>query len=1023
MRDVRLNTTEWAVGTFCAALGALMLVEPHQFNAMVFGLFLPGLALWGIVYLAAGIGLLAIAGLGPRRVVTLAGHIIAGCALLLLAIGMAATRGYISSVIYAVLGIATVFSPIIRLRSEDYARPTDLLVLPTGISALLIGFLLFALPGQFDAPGYELLRSQLGWFGLAFLASGAALTVISFVANPHPFFFWAAHLLGGGVLLAFCITVEWPSRSLTGIAYFGGFGILIVLLPLVSSWLTRTGLASLRMRLALSLLAATALPLIAVNSIDANREEQSVSAQSLALQRDLAVALSDTINDYIGSHRSAVAALAAQPDLLTAAPAAPRRALVAFSQQYPDVRDFSIYDAKGTLLAQTGDGSSPPVQRDVLDQATQGLLPWLTVREGPIVGTSMLVLWSPVHDSQGGSSGFVLAVVETTRLHEILFRGSSAVGGDAYVIDGRGRVVATTNAASATVLTDVSSSPPAKALQRNLQMAGTLSYQSGSEAQLVGYAPVPSLGWGVVIQRSRDSALASAYAGRELTILVLVFVIGVAILIGGFVADRLVRPLRVLATAADKLALGDMGPPLPHSTVAEVHRLVRAFGALRDGIDQRTAERERAEERINFLAEASALLGTSLDYDMTLRGVATLMVPALADWCIVEVMEEQQPLRRIAVARGDPSNMEAVLNLTRALPDGSGQFGVAAILETGSSRIRSEITDADLQATAQDDEHLRLLREMRPTSAMVVPLLSQDQTLGAITFVSVESRREFSASDLTFAEDLAARCALAIDNALLYKQMQTAVHARDEFLSVAAHELKTPVTSLRGFAEVTIRAFKRHGTLDPRRVQDAFQMIVEQTTRLSGLIAQLLDVSRIDEGKLALNPMVTDMTELVERVARAARLRGDLEPIVVLAEQQLQANVDPIRIEQVVTNLLDNAIKYSGMGGEVRLDLSTTEPGIVCLRVLDHGIGISEEDRRHVFDRYFQAHADRHLGGMGLGLYISRQIVELHGGAISVEAPADGGTCFVVTLPTRLESAAGDTGEMLHEQSTTHSRR
>jgi signal transduction histidine kinase len=220
-----------------------------------------------------------------------------------------------------------------------------------------------------------------------------------------------------------------------------------------------------------------------------------------------------------------------------------------------------------------------------------------------------------------------------------------------------------------------------------------------------------------------------------------------------------------------------------------------------------------------------------------------------------------------------------------------------------------------------------------------------------------------------------------------------------EFLSVAAHELKTPVTSLCGFAQVLLHVTKGETRIDAPQVRRALHHIEAQSIKLDNLIAQLLDLSRIEAGRLLLATEVVDLTAVVADVVAAARTRTSTHTLVVDAPVPIPARLDPLRIEQVLVNLVNNAIKYSPDGGTIGIGV-TQQRDTAQVAVRDHGLGIPPEDRSHIFDRFYQAHARSHRSGIGLGLYISRQIVELHGGAIAADFPADGGTRFVVTLPT-----------------------
>lgn len=242
---------------------------------------------------------------------------------------------------------------------------------------------------------------------------------------------------------------------------------------------------------------------------------------------------------------------------------------------------------------------------------------------------------------------------------------------------------------------------------------------------------------------------------------------------------------------------------------------------------------------------------------------------------------------------------------------------------------------------------------------------------------------------------------LAVENARLYRESQQATRARDEFISVASHELKTPITSLRGFAQLTLRQLEKSDGFDVQRVRRALEIIDQQSVRLAELVSQLLDISRIEGCRLSLNREITDVGGLIDSVVKIAGAKGTRHALNVRAPAGVLGLVDPLRLEQVITNLIDNAIKYSPEGGAVEIELEA-DGDWISISVTDHGIGITPEHRQHIFDRYYQAHASHHYGGMGLGLYISREIVSLHGGQIRVESPDQGSTRFVVCLPARL---------------------
>jgi signal transduction histidine kinase len=231
-------------------------------------------------------------------------------------------------------------------------------------------------------------------------------------------------------------------------------------------------------------------------------------------------------------------------------------------------------------------------------------------------------------------------------------------------------------------------------------------------------------------------------------------------------------------------------------------------------------------------------------------------------------------------------------------------------------------------------------------------------------------------------------------------EAEAALRQRDEFVSVASHELKTPLTTLAGYAQLVLRRFNRDGELDPQRVVPALHSITNQADRLARLLGHLLDVSRLDESKLTLERQPTEVIALIEQTVGPARLWSEKHTILVSAPSTLVAEVDALRLEQVLTNLLDNAVKYSPDGGSVDVQVAKRR-GFMELAIRDHGLGIPANRRRQIFERFYQAHSSGYRSGLGLGLYISRQIVELHGGSIRAEFPRGGGTRFVVRLPLK----------------------
>jgi signal transduction histidine kinase len=241
--------------------------------------------------------------------------------------------------------------------------------------------------------------------------------------------------------------------------------------------------------------------------------------------------------------------------------------------------------------------------------------------------------------------------------------------------------------------------------------------------------------------------------------------------------------------------------------------------------------------------------------------------------------------------------------------------------------------------------------------------------------------------------------ALAAAEVELRRAEAVKVAERDEFIAVAAHELRTPITSLRLAAQLLRRETGRGNPPDSERLRDSLLTIEAQSQRLGRLVTELLETVRLQAGRIVLDQQQSDVGDLVAKAVRDAQATTSRHKIVLKGPPRLRAKVDALRFAQVVINLLDNAIKFSPEGGRVEVELSSPSRSEVRLAVRDHGIGIAPQDRPHVFDRFYQSEPSERRAGLGLGLYVSRQIVELHGGRIEAEFPDDGGTRMIVSLP------------------------
>jgi signal transduction histidine kinase len=296
-----------------------------------------------------------------------------------------------------------------------------------------------------------------------------------------------------------------------------------------------------------------------------------------------------------------------------------------------------------------------------------------------------------------------------------------------------------------------------------------------------------------------------------------------------------------------------------------------------------------------------------------------------------------------------------------------------------------------------DDRHFEIVQTLGIGSGVCVPLVARERRVGALSLSSATPNR-FVQADIELVLEIGRRTALAIDNARLLVETQRAVHLRDQFLSTASHELRTPITSLKLMMESLVRG-PGSRSLAPAAYASRLQRVLRSTQRLEHLVDELLDVTRIEQGQTTLSPAEMDLGALVRDVVQ--RFELDLaragSPLSVKCPNPVVGSWDASRLEQVVTNQLANAIKF---GAGQPIDVMVRDAGEAAeLQVSDHGIGVPADRIAKIFDRFERAVSSTHYGGLGLGLYLARSIVESHGGAITVESRVDEGSTFTVRLP------------------------
>jgi PAS domain S-box-containing protein len=466
--------------------------------------------------------------------------------------------------------------------------------------------------------------------------------------------------------------------------------------------------------------------------------------------------------------------------------------------------------------------------------------------------------------------------------------------------------------------------------------------------------------------------------------------------IGSLVADgqahawelRLVsRQGRTIEVAVTVAAVNDeMGRPSALRwmlrDIGERKRAEAEIRALNTDLERRVADRttqlEAAQRRMAFLDEASGALGASLDEPTILLSLARLCVPTLADYCLVFSRSDGRSLRPAAVAHAG-SSREALVRALAGLADdvaiaGASSRAALKVLNAGQPSLSLTESDLWLVTGARSAEALALFRELGCASYMVLPLLARDQTLGALALVAAESRRHYAPADLALADELARRAALAMDNARLFQEAEAAIQVRNDFLASVSHDLRTPLTGLRGVVQLLQRRLRRGAQPDYEAITQALATIDEAGHRMATLIDELVDLGLLQAGKpplLDLKP--TDLIALARAaIDRRRRMSSRHELRLRADEETLVGRWDAPRLERVLDNLLDNAVKYSPAGGEITVTAAGERDASgrwARLTVADQGIGIPAADLPHIFRRFHRgSNVVGRISGAGIGL-------------------------------------------------------
>lgn len=422
-------------------------------------------------------------------------------------------------------------------------------------------------------------------------------------------------------------------------------------------------------------------------------------------------------------------------------------------------------------------------------------------------------------------------------------------------------------------------------------------------------------------------------------------------------------------------------------------------GFVRD-ITQRKAAEElarRTQARDHVLAAVGLLLASSLDRKQVVREAAELLVRKFADACVIDLVEDPAhdgAVTRLAVVHRDPRKAETARALQGIALDRRRPHLASVPLQSRRAVLIPDVTTEYLDSISQTVEHRRLLGELAPVSLISVPLEARGMLLGMLTFVSSDPRRHYDESDLSFAQEIAHRLALSIDNARLFETATMAITARDEVLRIVAHDLRNPLSVILMQASLQLETSGRES---PEGASAA--TIATAAKRMNRLIRDLLDVTKSEVGRLSVERAPVSASAVIRDAVAAQRIVASEASLTLgteLPSDPGEVNGDRDRLLQIFENLIGNAIRFTPAGGHIEVGAQRREHEVLFW-VKDTGSGIAAEDLPHVFDRFWQA--KKGGGGAGLGLSIVKALVDAHGGRVWVESRSTGGSCFFFTIP------------------------
>lgn len=413
---------------------------------------------------------------------------------------------------------------------------------------------------------------------------------------------------------------------------------------------------------------------------------------------------------------------------------------------------------------------------------------------------------------------------------------------------------------------------------------------------------------------------------------------------------------------------------------------------------QDVTQKRYQEEKLKLLVDAFRLLSGTLDFGMLLRTITRLMVPTLADWSAIDILDEGGILRRLTVAHQNPEMIKLVHSVDELFPpDPNAPTGTYHVVKTAQAEFIPEITDDMVAQAVKNDDQLKILRKLNLFSMMILPIRARGAVLGTLTLVHAESKRRYTPEDLEFVSDFCNHIGILLDNAKLYQEIEAENETKERFLAVLSHELRNPLAPIKNSLEIMKM---KHENPAP---DSEIAIIEHQFDHLAKLLQDLLDMNRLIHGRYELKRAPTELNALLGTVITTVEFmtkKKNIDLSLSVPPYETWIMIDPVRIEQVLINLLHNAEKFTPVGGTIRVTLQQKK-NMAVIKVVDNGIGIEKKDIGKIFDMYFQGvRPDTYTSGLGMGLLLAREIVMLHGGTIEAESDGQGsGSTFTIQLP------------------------